>query len=213
MNGLLLIIGIALLVGALVSWRWMPPIARMPLAAALALGLAGYAWQGKASLPGVPGEVTEIRDGRPKGERIDLPLMGLIENLDAATNWLMLSESLGRRGKTEDAAKILEGAVKAYPRNADLWTGYGEALVHHGGGRANPAALLAFDRAQQLDPDHPGPDFYLGIASVRAGDLAAAERYWTAGLRRAGGNDAVREDFAARLALVRALRADAAGSR
>lgn len=213
MNGLLLIVAIALLVAALVSWRWMPPIARMPLAAALALGLAGYAWQGKASLPGAPTKLVEPTAARPSGARIDLPLMGMVESLDAATNWLMLSESLGRRGKTEDAAKILEGAVKAYTRNADLWVGYGEALVQHGGGRANPAALLAFGRARRLDPGHPGPDFYLGIASVRAGDLAAAERYWTAGLRRAGGNDAVREDFAARLALVRALRAEAAGSR
>lgn len=203
MNGLLIVAAGALALIALVAWRRLPAALYLPLAAALSLGLAGYAWQGRPALPGAPVLKTEMK--QTSGERIDKPLMGMVRRLDAATNWLMLSDSLARRGDSEGAAQVLAKAVKTYPQSADLWVGYGAALLAHADGSATRASDLVFAEARVRDPAHPGPDFYQGIAAVRAGDLDEAERLWSRAYDRSRGDAEWRQDLAARLALVRVL--------
>jgi len=181
----------------------LPSPTYLPLAAALSLGLAGYVWQGRPALPGAP--VERVETAQTSGERIDKPLMGMVRRLDAATNWLMLSDSLARGGDNEGAAKVLAKATKLYPQSADLWVGYGAALLAHSDGQATRASDIAFAEARRRDPGHPGPDFYEGIAAVRAGDLDEAERLWSRVYQRTEGAAAWRQDLAARLTLVRAL--------
>lgn len=202
MTILLIALGVLALI-ALIAWRWLPSTLYLPLAAALSLGLAGYAWQACPSLPGAPVQKTEAT--QTSGERIDKPLMGMVRRLDAATNWLMLSDSLARRGDSEGAAKVLAKAVKTYPQSADLWVGYGAALLAHADGSATRASDRAFAEARARDSGHPGPDFYEGIAAVRAGDLDRAESLWSRAIERSSGEAQWRQDLAARLALVRAL--------
>lgn len=211
MTGLLIVAAGVLAVLALFAWRRLPSILYLPLAASLSLGLAGYAWQGRPDLPGAPVRPAVIT--QTSGERIDKPLMGMVRRLDAATNWLMLSDSLARRGDSEGAAKVLAKAVKLYPQSADLWVGYGAAFLAHADGRATRASDMAFAEARARDPGHPGPDFYQGIAAVRAGDLDEAERLWSRAVERSSGEAEWRRDLVARLALIRALIAqrDAVG--
>lgn len=203
MIGLIVVGLLVLAVVALAAWRWLPSPAYLPLAAALSLGLAGYAWQGRPMLPGAP--VQRVVSTQTSGERIDKPLMGMVRRLDAATNWLMLSDSLARSGDSESAAKVLAKATKLYPQSADLWVGYGAALLAHSDGQATRASDIAFAEARRRDPGHPGPDFYQGIAAVRAGDLDEAERLWSRVYQRTDGDAAWRQDLAQRLTLVRAL--------
>lgn len=213
MIGLYIVIAVILALLALVAWRLLPGAARLPMAAALSLGLAGYAWQAHPDLPGAPTQRGDL--AQPSGQRIDQPLMGMVRNLDAATNWLMLSDSLARRGDTAGAAQLLAKATRTYPQSADLWVGYGAALLANADGQATRASDLVFAEARRRDPDHPGPDFYQGIAKVRIGDLDGADALWTRLYLRTEGDAEWRRDLANRLALVRALiaRRDAAAVR
>ncbi|NCP10668.1 MAG: tetratricopeptide repeat protein [Sphingomonadales bacterium] len=190
------------------AWRFIPATARLPLAAALALGLAGYAWQGHPALPGAP--VRPAAEMQTSGEPIDKPLMGMVRNLDRSTNWLMLSDSLARRGDTEQAAQLLAKAVKTYPQSADLWVGYGAALIAHADGRSTRASEMIMAEARRRSPTHPGPDFYEGIAKVREGDLDGADKLWTRAYNGSSGDAEWRQDLAMRLNLVRALIAQRA---
>ena len=67
--------------------------------------------------------------------------------------------------------------MREHPRNAALWVGLGNALVDHTG-VLTPAAQLAYERAAELAPGHPGAPFFYGLALARSGDRAAALALW-----------------------------------
>ena len=142
-------------------------------AAALFLGATGYALQGSPNLPGAaaaPGEGHEI-----------LPLTdarhAFFGNFTPAETWLRMSEALERDRKSEDAVGILQNAVKRYPGDPQLWIGLGNALVDHARG-LTPPAELAYKRAAQMAPGHPGAPFFYGLALARSGDRQGALATW-----------------------------------
>ena len=83
-----------------------------------------------------------------------------------------------------------------------LWTGLGEALAAHDGAQVSPTALFAFQQAMRLAPTHPAPPFFLGLAYVRAGDLAAAKPYWQRALALTPADISYRKDIEIRVALL-----------
>ncbi|MEO8142348.1 MAG: cytochrome C biosynthesis protein [Sphingomicrobium sp.] len=144
--------------------------------AALLVGGAGYALQQNAALPGSPAS--------PETRRIDID-PGLIafrsaimptDPADTAT--LSAADEKLRGGDTAGAVQLLLEAVARQPENAALSTGLGTALTFHDAGRLSPAAHHAFRRGIMLAPEQPGPAFFLGLAYVQGGDLAAAKRAW-----------------------------------
>ena len=146
------------------------------IGAALLLALAGYAWHGRPDLPGSP---------KPPPARIsqsDSEFAALREDMlgrfDRAAAWLTIAESYQRRGDTRGGAQILKSALRESPDDADLWVGLGNALVVHGDGMMSPASQLAFQRAERLAPDHPGPRFFYGLALAQGGNFDEAERIW-----------------------------------
>jgi cytochrome c-type biogenesis protein CcmH len=145
-------------------------------AAALLLALAGYSWQGRPGLAGAPkaapGHVA-LPDSEFAKARGDM-----LGRFDQASAWLNMADSFQRRGDTQTAAELLQGAVRRTPDNPDLWVGYGNALLLHGGGMMSPAAQLAFERAAELAPGHPAPRFFYGLALAQSGDYSGAERIW-----------------------------------
>ncbi|MDT9597777.1 tetratricopeptide repeat protein [Sphingosinicella rhizophila] len=146
--------------------------------AALLLGMAGYAWQGRPILAGKPTPPVVEREV-PDSEFAKMRA-GLLGRFDNAAHWLTISEVFQRRGDSESAAKVIQAGLREHPRDPDLWVGLGNALVIHGGGLMNPAAELAFQRAARLAPDHPGPKFFYGLALAQAGRFDEAERIWRA---------------------------------
>ena len=174
------------------------------LLSALLLALAGYAWQGAPDRPGSPkataGEAS-VAPGPFATMRRDI-----FGGFDRADRWLTMSESFQRNGNARDAAGILRSGLRANPRDAILWTGYADALVQHGGG-LNPAADLAFRRAQGLAPDHPGPLLFHGIALFQVGRLGEAEQAWRAALIRAPAEAQWRPALEEQLALIAQARA------
>jgi cytochrome c-type biogenesis protein CcmH/NrfG len=172
-----IMIGLALLVGIGVGvFMRRDKGALQFLAAALLLAMAGYSWQGHPGVvgaPKAPPERQQLPDSVFAQTRGDL-----LGRFDRAAYWLNLADGYQRRGDTESAAGVLETAVRRNPRDPDLWVGLGNALVMHGGGMMSPAAQLAFNRAAQLAPDHPGPPFFYGLALAQGGNYDEAERIW-----------------------------------
>jgi cytochrome c-type biogenesis protein CcmH len=142
-------------------------------AAALLLGASGYALQGSPNLPGAPAQSGE-------GHEI-LPLTdarhAFYGYFSPAESWLRMSEALERDGQSEDAVGILQNAVRRYPGDPQLWIGLGNALVDHARG-LTPPAELAYKRAEQAAPGHPGAPFFYGLALARSGDRAGAVAIW-----------------------------------
>lgn len=205
--GWFLILAMALLLFAAL-WR-VGRLERGPLQfllSALLLALAGYAWQGAPDRSGSP-KAAAARAAVPPG-----PFAGMRRDIfggfDRADRWLNMAESFQRNGNSRDAAGIVRSGLRANPRDAILWTGYADALVQHGGG-LNPAADLAFRRAEGLAPDHPGPLLFHGIALYQSGRFAEAEKAWRAALARAPAGARWREGLEQQLALI--ARARAAG--
>jgi cytochrome c-type biogenesis protein CcmH/NrfG len=175
--GWLIMAGATLIVGAGLGWFLRRDKGALQfLAAALLLALAGYSWQGHPGYAGSP--------KAPPGEQRlpDSAFAVLREDLlgrfNSAWTWMNLADSFQRRGETEEAAEVLEVATRRNPRDANLWVAYGYALVIHGGNRMNPAAQLAFERAAQLAPNHPGPRFFYGLALAQGGQIDQAEQVW-----------------------------------
>ena len=177
MTGWLFIIVMAL---ALLAGLWR--FARLDrnglqfVASALLLALAGYAWQGSPGLAGSPHRPPEHR--APQESEFAKVRQDLLGRFDTADRWLTIADAYNRDGDTQSAAEIIQAGLRAHPRDADLWVGLGNALVVHGGGLMSPAAELAFRRAAQIAPNHPGPKFFYGLALAQGGHIDEAERVW-----------------------------------
>jgi cytochrome c-type biogenesis protein CcmH/NrfG len=207
--GWLLILALALLVFAGL-WRWarVEPAALQLVGAALLIALAGYAWQGRPGLVGQPKQAPE-RGSLPESgfARLRGDMLGQV---DSASRWLTIAEGYQRRGDTESAAEIVRSGLRYDPRNPDLWIGLGYALVLHGDGVMTPAAEMAFRRAAEAAPGHPGARFFYGLALAQGGNVEGAERVWRALLANlpAGGGQ-WRSAVEQRLRLIDELRAGA----
>jgi len=149
-------------------------------AAALLIGAAGYAFQGRPDLPSAPSHESEARDIFP----LTQARHAFFGSFTPAESWLRMSEALARDGKSEDSVGILQNAVKRYPGDPQLWIGLGNALVDHARG-LTPPAELAYRRAAELVPGHPAAPFFYGLALARSGDREGALAAWTGILKTA----------------------------
>ena len=173
MNGWLALL---LLLGASIAVLWAIGVrgAMLQLSgAALLFGAAGYAIDGRPGLESAP-RVAE-QGGAP------IPLTNLrhafFGKFGPTEHWLLISESFARRGRTREAAGVLESAVREHPDDPVLWVGLGNALADHAG-MLTPASELAFRRANELAPEHPAPRFFYGLALARSGDTDDALSIW-----------------------------------
>ena len=150
-------------------------------AAALMLGAAGYALSGRPGLAGSP------RSHDAAGSA-PVPLTGarnlFLGRFSVSEHWLIIADSLASRGKTRDSVGILGSAIRAHPRDYGLWIGLGNALTDHSRG-ITPAARFAFQRARELAPNAPAPDYFEGLALLRSGDPEGAYALWSSLLERA----------------------------
>ena len=195
------------------AWRLgLPAQLAMLLAAALTLGAAGYAWQGRPALAGHPAvAAVDAADFDPDTAALRDAMMGRF-TLDAA--YLVAADAMQRSGDRDAAVQVLVGGARKLPKSYMLWTALGTALARHDGGQVSPAALLAFEQAARLAPRHPAPAFFLGQAYVEAGRFAEGKRLWLRALALTPAGLSYRQDIAIRLVLLdRLLAAQAAAGR
>lgn len=175
--GWVVAIGLAVLVAlAVIGLGRLPRASWELVGAALLLGLAGYAWQGSSALSGSP-HAAGKRDVR-FDEKLVERRRALADRLGPANQWLILSDGLGRQGKSREAANVLVSGLRQYPDDANLWLGLGNALLVHGEGVLSPGADFAYRRALQLGGKGPGPAYFYGLALAAAGQYGAARDQW-----------------------------------
>lgn len=174
------------------------------IAAAMMLGLAGYALQGRVGLA-----------GSPAAERMPVPLAPAMPRelaaefygeFNTATPWLAIANGYLARGDGAGAVATLISATRASPRTSQLWVALANALVAHGGGRSSPASDLAYEEARKLAPDHPGPRFFYGLTLLQQGQIEPGLTIWRRLLRDGPQNAGWRTNLTARIAIIEALQ-------
>lgn len=194
-----LILGLAAVVFAVLVFVLKVPRATWEIAgAALLFGLAGYAVQGHASLPGAP--KAPVEDQRAADATLLRQRQQMGDKFGEGQSWLVVADALSREGQFRAAADFLGRAVAQHPDDADLWVALGNALIGHSDGMITPAAQFALRRAAKLNPDHPGPPFFMGLALAQSGHLVEARAMWADLLKRSPPNAPFRGDLVARLA-------------
>ncbi len=165
-----------LVIAGLVLFGRLPRLLIELTGAALLLGIAGYAWQGRPNLPGSP------RDAVQTAPRFDEDLAKLRDafggHYGKAAPWITMSDGFARQGKTQDAANVLVSGLRAEPRNADLWVAMGNALIAHSGGVVSPAAQYSFGQAMALAPQSSAAPYFYGLALAQSGQYAEARKVW-----------------------------------
>lgn len=194
-----IVIGLALLVFGLIAFVLRAPRASWEvIGAALLLGIAGYALQGRPGQPGSPREPAETIAN--KGDAGVAERQKLGSGADMGDKHLVIADALARHGQFADAAEVLGGAVEQDPANAEAWLAMGNALVGHAEGTISPASIYAYGQAASAAPDSPGPPFFLGMALIQSGRLAEGRAVWADLLARSPADAPWRGDLDKRLA-------------
>jgi len=177
----------------------LPRVGWTSALAALALGLAGYALQGRPGLAGAPTRAAPAAAG--VGEAmVELRRAVLPDRFHSRSSWLITADALARRDRPADAATMLRGAIRENPRDAEAWLALGNALTAAGEGVLTPAAQYAYRRAEQLAPESPGVPFFVGVAQLQANNLLDARMLWDQAARRAPEGSEERAEIDARVA-------------
>lgn len=143
---------------------------------ALAAGAAGYAVHGRPGLPAAPAPAPAAA---PEASSAKVTAREtLLANPGDVGAWIRLSNAMIAAGDTAGAVEAMEVATQALPTDVNLRVQQGVALVAHAEGEVVPAARLAFDRASALDPTHPAPRYFLGLAWLQAGRPREALGVW-----------------------------------
>jgi cytochrome c-type biogenesis protein CcmH len=151
---------------------------------ALALGVLGYLFQGNPRLSGAPNPAQVMVTSDP-AEWIALRETMSGDAVPTQNHWVIIADGFVRHGQFADAIGILRGAVEQNPHSAEAWLALGNALTGHAGDKPTPAALYAWKRAAQANPQLPGPAFFLGLTLARSGREAQARTLWDALLQQA----------------------------
>ena len=168
--------------------------------AALFLGAAGYAWQGRPALAAHPVVADALPIAIEPGEvALREQLMG---RFTADTAYIIASDAMLRDGDVGAATNVILGGIRKLPKSFILWTQLGSVMTIHDGNQVSPAAGLAFARAMRLAPEHPAPPYYAGLAYVRAGDLPKARAWWARAVRLSAPGTGYREAIATQLAML-----------
>lgn len=198
--GWFILIALAALALAALAWLRLPRLLWSMAGAGLMLGATGYALQGRPMLPGSLAR-PDIRAVGVDPGLIELRTQ-MFGRYGVEGAYLTAADAMARSGADTYEVQALLGGIRSSPDSAQLWTALGDALVRHDGGRLSAPARFAFDQAIRLDPRHPGPRFFLGLAQVRAEDFEGAEASWRRALARTTANAGYRQAIAARLALL-----------
>ncbi|WP_236694684.1 tetratricopeptide repeat protein [Sphingomonas sp. Leaf343] len=196
--------------GAMVALR-VPRLLWSMVGAALMLGTTGYALQGRPALPAAP--VAPDNQSLVVDEALANLRTDMFGRYGSESAYLTAADALSRGGNPRYEVEALLGGIRTSPRSVQLWTALGDALARHDR-QLSPAARFAFDRARQLEPAHPGPYFFLGVAQVRSNDFPAARDSWRRALAKTPAGAAYRVSIEQRLALLdRLLSVDPAADR
>ncbi len=188
----------------LLFWVRIPRGSWEFVAAAVVLGIAGYAWQGNPGYAGAPKAAAEdFSEPDNEAQRVMLQQRKDMDyEFSGARSWLVMADAQSRQGKFASASVVLKNAIEKQPENPDLWVALGNALVGHSNGFISPAAQYAFQKAANIAPDNPAPPYFMGLALAQSGRLEEARALWQSLLERAPEDAPIRAQLESLIARV-----------
>ncbi len=193
----ILLLGVFAMLTAILVLR-LPRQGWMLFAAVLMFGLAGYGVFGSPGQPAAPKAMAA--ETLRSGEQLVDARRGLFEDGSPPPSYLVLSDGFARQGQYDEAAGLLRTAVNDNPQHAEAWLALAIALVEHAEGQVTPPAIVAFSKAQDAFPSHPGAGYFLGMAYLRSGRPEDARRVWGELLDRTPEDAPWRSDLEFRIA-------------
>ncbi|MGB5076979.1 MAG: hypothetical protein WBO17_05810 [Sphingorhabdus sp.] len=173
-------------------------------AAAILLGMTGYALQGRPNLPSSFSKRSDIKDGGA------IQLVEMRGDMDrsfgVAKRWLVTADAFAKQGDYQLSAAYIQSGLRQHPDNSDLWSAMGLQLMLASQGKMSPAAQLAFDKARIAQPNHPAPYYFAGIARLFGGDVNGAILLWERALSSASPNAKWKTKVESQLKAARTLR-------
>jgi len=113
---------------------------------------------------------------------VDTMIERLAKRLEAnpedGEGFRMLGWSYVMTGKPKEAVAPYKRALELLPGQANVHTGYGEALVGIAGGKVTPEARKSFEKAVSLDPTEPRAHYFLALWKAQNGQGEAALDDW-----------------------------------
>lgn len=168
------------------------------VAAALVLGLAGYALQSSPGQAGAPTQRTS-GGGYDGAALVDVRREFAGETI-STKNTIVTADALARNGRFEYAAGLLQGHLQENPGDSEAWTALGNALFGLAEGNLTEAATEAYRRAAIADEGNPAPYFFLGLGWLTAGEFDRSRALWALALERTEEGTPARAAMTARLA-------------
>lgn len=194
----------ALAFAVAVSVLKLPRPVWMLFAAGLLFGLAGYALQGSPGQPGAPAPAT-VSESAQTGEYMVKARREFYPEGILPSRFVVTADGFARRGQFDQAARFLRNAVHENPHDGEAWLALANALVEHADGQLTPAALYAYERAEQTNPGNPAADYFVGLAFLRDGQPERTRTLWAGLLDKAPADARWRAAVADRLARLEAL--------
>ena len=146
------------------------------IAAAVVLGLAGYAWQGSPEQAASPAQ--PITAKLKAAEALLQMRADMDTGYGVGKQWLITADSYARSGKYDYSAAFIQAGLRQYPQNGDLWAGLGVVLLLAGDGQMSPPAKMAFANARKFAPRNPAPDYFDGLVELFEGRPAKTVEIW-----------------------------------
>lgn len=178
----IIILSVILLI-ALIALGRLPRKLWEAAAAAIILGLAGYAVQGRPDLAGAAAQ--PVGANRTAAAALILTRSEMDKSFSAARPYLVTSDALSRGGDYRLAAAYIKSGIRKNPAEGDLWAGLALQLMLASGGKMSPAAQYAFDKTRALSPRHAAPDYFAGLAHLFDGRPGETLRLWQGLIDRA----------------------------
>ncbi len=152
------------------------------VATAIAAGL--YLFKGRPMLPEQPYATREAEiAARPpaelsRGEMLARLQMTAREQPDAPEPQYFIGVLLKSEGKTEDALRAFQSALRRDPDHVASLVALADAVVMRDGGAVTEPAARLYDRAWRLDPSQVRAGILAAVPAYEAGDTEAAEAHW-----------------------------------
>lgn len=207
MTGWIIAIGLTLAaLAALIVPGRAPRKSWEAIAAALVFGLAGFAYQARPDLAGSPKQ-PEAAQGKVGAGLVTVRQQLAGEGAIASNRWTVTADALTRQGAFSDAAGFLLGAIEENPRDSGAWLALANNLIGHADGALTPAALYAYRKAAEADPQAAGPPFFRGLALIQNGRPEQGRALWVDLLARTPATAPWRQGLAERLQMLDQLMA------
>ena len=176
-------------------------------AAAILLGMTGYALQGRPSLPSSPAKFL----GGSEDAAVQLVEMRaeMDQSFGGAKRWLVTADSFAKQGDYKLSASYIQAGLKQNPDDPDLWSALGLQLMLASQGQMSPPAQLAFDKAREIRPNYPAPYYFAGLSRLFGGDLDSAILLWEKALTLATPKAKWKPRLESQLKAAKALQAQA----